>query len=106
MKLRDLLKSDFKHYQFLVSKKWFNFGDTIEWEKTKDDTTYGYLIRLDVLDKDNDYNFDLSYCVARDNHCTSVNWVVKIIEMSKMFEFDYMEHSDDTLFIHLKRKDK
>lgn len=104
MKIIDLLKSDFKNYQFLTSKKWFSFGEEIRFEKTKDDTTYEWLIKFDKYFKDNDYNFDLSWVISRDNHCTNANWIAKIIDMSKQFEFDYLEHEGDTLYIHLKAK--
>lgn len=104
MKLIDLLKSDFKRYQFLCEKSQFAYGTEIEFEKTQGDTTYSWMIKLDTFYNGNEELYDLSYCVSRDNHCTNANWVAKIIDMSKQFEFDSLQHEDDTLYILVRRK--
>lgn len=105
MRLIDLLKSDFNHYYFLCDERDFEYMTTYEWEDKKG--SYAILFRKKFVDKKGKECglYDLGYCVCDGSKTKmSANAVAKVLEKSKLFVFDYLEHDDDTMYIHLERK--
>ncbi len=96
MKLKDLLRSDFKHFRFLVSRNEIKKGDTFNCSTKEGDIYFYFIVECGGVGDNWDIgcNVELSIYTAKS--------VCNAIEKSKLFIFDSLEHQDDTLYIHLK----
>lgn len=107
MKLIDLLNSDFEHYYFLCDENEFEFEQAFEWYDKKLKGMCGIVFNKRFVNKKGITSdlYDLGYCLCNYLGCNmSVNRVAKLLDKSNLFKFKYMEHEDDTLYIHLERK--
>lgn len=99
MKAREILRSNFKHYKFIIYKE--NIKNThIDFEVRKGSKLIGsgYLNLIDKEDLPNHY--DIGYSGGWKN----VNQVAYFIDSVKIFKIDKLEYvpSEETLYIHCK----
>lgn len=102
MRISDLLKSNFKHYRFIIAKSQVKKGETFCANvKLGKNTSATRCVEFTHESMDIGENWDIG--LQGFNNANEICW---FLDKSKEFDFSYMEYDDEreTLFIHIERK--
>lgn len=102
--LEFVTKSDFKRYYFVLHSSRIPNHSILHLNFTTNDCNFPKGSDLDIclVKEDTEVSYDLGKCVP---FAATANSVAKMCDLSKAFEFDYLEHQDNTCWIHLLLKD-